>query len=194
VAIPPVNPPAGTPVVPAPAAPVRTVPDVVTRPTGPTIPGQVVQPPGALPTATVDANGQVISSGASIDALAAAGVEVALDPQNALTNLRRANADGQRGVTAELQTRLDATDRALTEARAAARANGFPITDSGFDQAMTEVRARENVLRETLRNATRANNENEWRSLQSLLDSQYTAYADAVLRARALLQPPSQQP
>jgi hypothetical protein len=135
----------------------------------------------------VDANGQLIVSGASIDALAAAGVQAALDPQNALARLRRANAASQPGVVSELQTRVDATSRALTEARARARAGGLSISDAELDRLASEIRVREDVLRDTLRNLTRATSEQEWRQMQSLLDSQYTAYADAVLRANQYL-------
>lgn len=194
---PPVTQPVPTPVVPPTGAPLqgpvdRSAPATVTQPVGPTAPGTVALPPGSTSASTaLDASGQRIAvSGASIDALAAAGVEVAVDPQNALSNLRRADASGQTGVTAELQTRLDATNRALTEARARARATGFPLASAEFDQLAAEVRTREDLLRETLRNAATSNSEAEWRQLQSVLDTQYSAYADAVLRANRLLQPP----
>ena len=184
----PVVPPTGTPVQ---GTPVRTAPGAVTQPVIPGAPAQVAQPPGATNASTMlDAQGgRIAVSGSSIDALAAGGVEVAVDPQNALANLRRANADGQAGVTAELQTRVDATSRALTESRARARAAGLSISDANYDQLAAEVRVREDMLRETLRNAARANSEEEWRTLQSVLDSQYAAYADAALRAHRLLTP-----
>lgn len=191
---PPVTQPVPGAVVPQ-VQPPGQVPAPVTPPAGPTAPGTVVQPPGSTNASTVlDANGQrIVVSGASIDALAAAGVEVAVDPQNTLANLRRADASGQQGVTAELQTRIDATGRALTEARAQARASGFPISDAQYDQLVAEIRLREDMLRETLRNAAISNSEAEWRQLQSVLDSQYSAYADAVLRANRMIQQSAQR-
>ena len=89
---------------------------------------------------------------------------------------------------------MEATNRALTELRAQARSLGVTSANTNFDQAAADVRAREDVIRDTLRNASITATEEDWVRLRSLLATQYQTYADSVLRARDLLQvPPPQQ-
>ncbi|MBA4137235.1 MAG: hypothetical protein C0518_07970 [Opitutus sp.] len=193
----PVVPPTTSPSLPAQAVdPLNNAATNVTRP----LPANAAQqaansnlsvPPGSTNASTMlDANGNPIAvSGASIDALAAAGVDVALDPATTVAAIRRADRTTQQAALAQVRTRIDATSRALTELRAQARANGVAAVDSNFDQAAAEIRNREDLLRDALRDAGSATSDEAWRQAQSQIATQYQAYAEAVRRAQQMLQP-----
>jgi hypothetical protein len=171
----------------------------------PTAPGAVVTPP-VLPNAAsataqsvVNANGTTTTTTTllvdpnSMDALVAGGVDVALNPAAALAALRQSPTANQQKALATLRTRVDATDRALADMRAQARANGVAGAGSNYDQVAEDIRVREDALREALRAAGSGTSDQEWRQAQSQVAAAYQAYADAVARARTLLQPaPSQ--
>lgn len=148
-------------------------------------------PPGSTNASIqLDANGNPIAvSGASLDALAAAGVDVALDPVNTVAGLRRTPFADSRATLEQVRLRVEATGRALTELRAQARANGVSTAGSNFDQVAAEIRTREELLRDALRDAGTATSEEAWRQAQHQVATHYQAYADAVRRAQQLLQP-----
>lgn len=193
--------------VPAPANPRLTPPTAPVTPVDPlsapadptgtrtvhTAPTAVTGvPPGSTNASTqLDADGNPIAvSGASLDALAAAGIDVALDPVNTVAALRRTSFANSRPTLEQVRTRVDATGRALTELRAQARANGVATAGSNFDQVAAEIRTREELLRDALREAATATSEEAWRQSQHQVATHYQAYADAVRRAQQLLQIP----
>ncbi|MBI2511624.1 MAG: hypothetical protein HYV96_06575 [Opitutae bacterium] len=128
----------------------------------------------------------------NLNELAAAGLDVALNPTVALATLRTAPIANQQTVLRSLQTRVDATTRALIDLRAQARANGVAGAGPNFDQAAEEIRVREIALRDALSSAGSTADEAAWRQAQTQIATLYQAYADAVQRARAFLQPPPQ--
>lgn len=128
----------------------------------------------------------------NINALAAAGVDVALNPTAALATIRQAPVAHQQTALRTLQTRVDATARALIDLRAQARANGVAGAGSNFDQAAEDIRLREVALRDALSAAGSTSDEAAWRQAQTQIATLYQAYADSVQRARALLQAPPQ--
>lgn len=130
----------------------------------------------------------------NINALAALGVDAALNPSAALATLRAAPATNQQAVLRSLQTRVDATTRALVDLRAQARANGVTGAGANYDQAAENIRLREAALREAIQSAGSAADEAGWVQARSQVETQYQAYVDAVMRARALLQSPTQSP
>lgn len=193
----PVIPPVGTPprAVPGPVIPLNNAPTDDTRPLTPNAAQQAADaqriPPAVDASTTLDASGNPIDvSGASIDALAAAGVDAALNLQNTVEALRTAPRAQQRNVLSQMRVRIAATGRAIAEVRAQARALGTISADTNFDQAAAEIRLREDVLLETLRNLDTADSDETWRVMRNQLVSQYQAYAEAVRRAQQLLMPP----
>jgi hypothetical protein len=183
VATPPTD-PAGGPVMPLnpqPPAPVRPMNSA------PRAPGL---PPAVDASTALDSSGNPIAvSGASIDALAAAGVEAALSAPETIEALRRSEGSEQTRLLNQVLLRVDATSRALTELRAEARALGRPRSGANFDQLASEIATREDVLRDTLRNATISASEEDWTRIRHELATQYQAYAESVLRARQMLLP-----
>lgn len=194
--------------VPAPANPRLTPPTGPVAPVDPlSVPADATRarpanaasavtgvPPGSTNASIrLDANGNPIAvSGASLDALAAAGVDVALDPTATLAAVRRTPFADARTTIEQVRTRVEATGRALTELRAQARANGVATAGSNFDQVAAEIRTREDLLRDALREAGTATSEEAWRQAQHQVTTHYQAYADAVRRAQQLLQIPQQ--
>lgn len=192
----PVVPPTTPPRLPAQAVdPLNNAATNVTRPLPANAAEQAANatavPPGSTNASTaLDASGNPIAvSGASIDALAAAGLDVALDPTATVTAIRRADRSTQQAALAQVRTRIDATSRALTELRAQARATGVATVDSNFDQAAAEIRTREDLLRDALREAGSASSDEAWRQAQSQIATHYQAYAEAVRRAQQMLLP-----
>jgi hypothetical protein len=210
--VPPATAPAATtssPPVSAPNAVVQPVPRPVVPPTSntPQPPSTAVNP--LAPTAqTSNAAQTVIDSTTStpgainattlavepttLNELAAAGVDVSLNPTAALSTLRQAPVANQQTALRSMQTRIDATSRALIDLRAQARANGVAGAGANFDSAAEEVRVREIALRDAISTAGGTTDEAGWRQSQTQLATLYQAYADAVQRARALLQPTPQ--
>lgn len=189
----PVIPPVATPPadpVGGPVTPLNAPPPGSVRPADAAAPRAPTAPPAVDASTTLDAGGNPVAvSGASIDALAAAGVEAALSAPQTIEALRRSEGSEQTRLLNQVRLRLDATSRALTELRASARSLGRPLTGSNFDQLAAEITAREDVLRETLRNASISASEEDWVRVRHELATQYHAYADSVLRARQLLVP-----
>jgi hypothetical protein len=153
-----------------------------------TIVNSTTTTPGAVNAAAL------VAEPRNLNELAAAGVDVSLNPTAALTTVRQAPVANQQIALRSLQTRIDATSRALTDLRAQARANGVAGAGTNFDQAAEEVRVREVALRDAISAAGGTADEAAWRQSQTQLATLYQAYADAVQRARALLQPTPTQP
>ncbi|HLP25937.1 MAG TPA: hypothetical protein VK477_09680, partial [Acidobacteriota bacterium] len=139
--------------------------------------------PGAVSATTL------IVQPANINELAAAGVDVSLNPTAALASIRQAPMTNQQPALRSLQTRVDATARALIDLRAQARANGVAGAGANFDQAAEDIRQRETALRDAISSAGSTTDEAAWRQAQTQLATLYQAYADSVQRARSLLQP-----
>lgn len=162
------------PTLPNPSDPARTIVDSTTSTPGAVnAPALVVEP-------------------TNINALAAAGIDVALNPTAALSTIREAPVANQRTALRALQTRVDATARALIDLRAQARANGVAGAGPNFDQAAEDISLREVALRDAISAAGSTADEAAWRQAQTQLATLYQAYADSVQRARALLQPTPQ--
>lgn len=200
--------PTTTTTAPAATAPNAVVqpPRPVTPPAGntPPVPSTAVNPlapnlPPASSAAQTIVNSTTAAPGtalalepSNINELAAAGLDAALNPTAALTTLRTAPVASQQTVVRALQTRVDATTRALLDLRARARANGIAGAGPNFDQAAEDIRLRETALRDALSSAGGTTDEAAWRQAQTQIATLYQAYADSVQRARALLQSPPQ--
>lgn len=183
----PVEPPTGTPPqVPAPAVN-PLAPNL--PPASPTAAQTVVNSTTAVPGAASTA---LAVDPTNINELAAAGLDVALNPTAALTTLRQSPVASQQTALRTLQARVDATTRALFDLRAQARANGVAGAGANFDQAAEDIRVRETALRNALSSAGSTADEAAWRQSQTQIAMLYQAYADSVQRARALLQPTPQ--
>lgn len=148
-----------------------------------------VSQPGVTNNATtaIDANAPVAVSGVSVDALAAAGIDVAVDPQTVIASLQRANRTTAATAVSELRARIEATTRALNELRTEAKATGMQVDGALLEQATADLRSQENMLRQALTNASRASNDAEWRQAQAQLATQYQLYAQAVRRTQTIL-------
>lgn len=192
----------------------NTVVQPVTRPVVPPTSNPPQLPPGAvnpmapnLPNpsnaAQTIVNGTTTTPGAAnaatlaveptnLNELAAAGVDVSLNPTAALASIRQAPMTNHQTALRSLQTRVDATARALIDMRAQARANGVAGAGANFDQAAEDVRLREVALRDAISSAGSTTDEAAWRQAQTQLATLYQAYADSVQRARSLLQPTPQ--
>lgn len=196
-----------TPGATAPNAVVQP-PRPVTPPAGntPQVPSTAVNPlapnlPPASSAAQTIVNSTTSAPGATtattlaveptnINELAAAGLDAALNPTAALTTLRTAPVANQQTVLRALQTRVDASTRALLDLRARSRANGIAGAGPNFNQAAEDIRLREVALRDALSSAGSTADEAAWRQAQTQIATLYQAYADSVQRARALLQSP----
>lgn len=194
----------------APNAVVQPVPRPVVPPVGnpPQVPPGAVNPlapnlPSPSTAAQSIVNSTTATPGASnavtpvveptnINELAAAGIDVSLNPTAALTTIRQTPMANQQTALRSLQTRVDATARALIDLRAQARANGVAGAGANFDQAAEDVRLRETALRDAISSAGSTTDEAAWRQAQTQLATLYQAYADSVQRARVLLQPTPQ--
>lgn len=213
----PTTAPAAVTTPPAANAP-ATVVTPVTRPVIPPVGNTPNPPPAVNPSAPVSpvvgtataqsvVNGVVVPGGPdvaaqvalandpnNVNALATLGVDAALNPSAALATLRATPAANQQAVLRSLQTRIDATTRALIDLRAQAQANGVAGAGSNYDQAAENIRLREAALREALQSAGSAADDAGWVQARSQVETQYQAYVDAVMRARALLQSAPQSP
>ncbi len=128
----------------------------------------------------------------NLNELAAAGLDVSLNPAAALASIRQTPMTNQQPALRSLQNRVDATARALVDLRAQARANGVAGAGANFDQAAEDVRLRETALRDAISSAGSTTDEAAWRQAQTQLATLYQAYPDSVQRARSLLQPTPQ--
>lgn len=124
----------------------------------------------------------------NIDALAAGGVDAALDPRTAITTLQLTPRSEQDAALADLRTRVDATRRALIELRARARAQGLEVDADLRARLEADLENQEDALKRTLATAPVAQTDDDWRRLQSEISLQYEAFANAVRRVQLHLQ------
>lgn len=186
--------PALRPVEPPVGNPPQVTPGAI-NPLAPNLPNPSNTAPGVVsstPAPGAVSAGSVVVEPTNINELAAAGVDVSLNPTAALTTIRQAPVANQQPALRSLQTRVDATARALIDLRAQARANGVAGAGTNFDQAAEDIRVREAALRDAINSAGSTTDEAAWRQAQTQLATLYQAYADSVQRARSLLQPAPQ--
>lgn len=146
--------------------------------------------PGA-PVAPSAANSRLPQLGVgtlNLDALAAGGVDAALDPTAAVAALGRAPRTEQDAALADLRTRVDATRRALLELRARARAQGVQVDSATQGRLEADLEEQEEALKRTLGTAPVAPTDDEWQRLQAEVAAQYEAFANAVRRVQQNLQ------
>jgi hypothetical protein len=124
----------------------------------------------------------------NIDALAAGGVDEALDPQGAMAAFNQASRSEQDVARADLRTRVDATRRALLELTARSRAQGVAVDSTQQGRMEAELEEREEVLKRTLGTTPVAQTDDEWRRLQAEVSTHYDAFANAVRRVQMNLQ------
>ncbi|HYC69818.1 MAG TPA: hypothetical protein VEB66_01340 [Opitutaceae bacterium] len=169
-----IQPPSG-PLVPSPFP----APD----PAAPPRAGEVSSPSAANPGLP-----QLGVGSLNIDALAAGGVDSALDPRATIANFNSAPRADQDVALADVRTRVDATRRALIELRARSRAEGAEVDSTRQGRLEAELEEQEEALKRTLATAPVAQTDDEWRRLQTEVSLQYEAYANAVRRVQLNLQ------
>lgn len=124
----------------------------------------------------------------NIDALAAGGIDHAVDLQAAVAALGRAPRSEQNVALADIRTRVDSTRRALLELIARSRAQGVEVDSTQQGQLEAELEEREDVLKRTISTAPVAETDDEWRRLQAEVSVQYQEFANAVRRVQQNLQ------
>ncbi len=85
-------------------------------------------------------------------------------------------------VTANVQSRIDATNNLVAELRLRAEVSG-DRSKAAFAKALAAVRQREQAVRASLRATARVTGESTWGAAQSQLAQDYGAYAKAVAEA-----------
>lgn len=125
----------------------------------------------------------------SMTGRATVGVSTSLESARVVPSIRSSMYESRAALFSDVDARLDASDKALSDARKASK----DMSDSGkaqFKASEDLVKEKEHTLRESLRAAKKAN-ATEWESARTQLAADYESYVSAVgsLDASAGIQP-----
>jgi hypothetical protein len=149
-----------------------------------------VQTPSGATSAdsTVNGNASMRARGASSSAPVAGGISTALASGAASQNIHSVTHSNRDQVLTELDSRLDASEQAVGELRRNSR-NLSSDARRQFDAAYDDVRAKEQALKASIRNARQATSDS-WTQAQSQLSSDYDAYVQALAHAETAASTP----
>lgn len=139
------------------------------------------------------ASAQGQANGLSVATVASDRTRASLRMDETVHAIRGASFATRDQVTAEVQARLDDSEKVVTELRVKADAAGDK-SRAAFARALANVRKQERQVRADLRAATKAAGESTWGSVQSELAKSYGAYAKAVAEAEVAAQGSTETP
>lgn len=154
-------------------------------------PAGVTRGVNAEATTHASATGQ--TRGLAVAQLASGQTAVTTNLPETVRAIHEASFETRGQLTADLETRLDATTRQLVELRAKADQGGEK-SRAEFAHALVEVRQQEKELRASLRAAMKVSDEKAWGEAQSALAKEYGAFAKAVAHAEVVAQPGAEPP
>jgi ElaB/YqjD/DUF883 family membrane-anchored ribosome-binding protein len=137
--------------------------------------------------ASEHASAQGQANGLSVATVASDRTRATLRMDETVHSIRETSFAARDRVTAEVQTRLDDSEKVMVDLRAKAEATG-DRSRAAFAAALKEVRKQERQVRADLKAATKAAGETTWGSVQSELAKSYGAYAQAVANAELAAQ------
>jgi hypothetical protein len=165
------------------------------------------QPPagvGANAATNADAAGQTHGSNAGLDANAngdaaaqahgpnaqasgAAVVSTALSPPATIRDIQSTTFDARRSLLNEVSDRMDAGNELVSSLKRDPRAVTTD-TRTEFNSALEDVKAKEKILKRSLKEARNASNADGWMVTQTTLAADYEAYATAVAALSSTIQ------
>lgn len=154
-------------------------------------PAEATRGVNAEATTHASATGQ--TRGLAVAQLASGQTAVTTNLPETVRAIHEASFETRGQLTADLETRLDATTRQLVELRAKADQGGEK-SRAEFAHALVEVRQQEKELRASLRAAMKVSDEKAWGEAQSALAKEYGAFAKAVAHAEVVAQPGAEPP
>lgn len=148
---------------------------------------------GVKVEATTHASATGQTRGRAVAQLASGQTAVTTNLAETVRAIHEASFETRSTLTADLETRLDATTRQLVELRAKADQGG-EHSRAEFAKALVEVRRQEKEVRASLRAAMQVSDEKTWGEVQSALAKEYGAFAKAVADAEVAAQPGAEPP
>ena len=114
------------------------------------------------------------------------GVAVGLDSARVGPNIRAASFSGRDAVLADIEARVNAAENAIS----AARDSRAQMSSSGrvqFDNVADDIKAKARAVRNSLNDARKASNEQEFQNARAKLASDYEAFAQAAASVDAAM-------
>lgn len=139
---------------------------------------------GVNANATTHASATGQTRGLSVATEASRQASVTVNTADTVALIKQSAFSIRDSVTAEVQTRVDASARVVADLEARAEQGGEK-SRAAMAKALVDVRAREKALRASLRDAAKTSKESSWGEIQSVLAKDYGAYAQAVASAEA---------
>lgn len=144
---------------------------------------------GVNVNATNHASAEGRANGLAVAAVASDRTSTTHNMADTVKAIHEASFAARGEVTAEVQSRLDASDKLVAKLHDQADASGDK-SRAAFAKALVEVRKQEKEVRASLRAATKAADETTWGKVQSELAANYGTYAKAVADAEVSAQVP----
>ena len=142
---------------------------------------------GANVNATTHASATGQARGLSTATTVGQNASVTLNAASTVSEIHGAAFATRKELAANIEARLDASQKNVGTLRAKADAGG-DRSRREFGRALNEIREREKALRTSLKTTTKATGESTWGEVQSTLAKDYNAYAAAVASAEAAAQ------
>jgi hypothetical protein len=142
-------------------------------------------PADANTAANADAAGQI--HGPNAQASGAADVATALNPSGTIRSIQSTTFDARNSLLNEVSDRMDAGKKMVSSLKRDPRAVNADVRTE-FNAAFDNVKAKENILKRSLKEARNASNADAWSVSQTTLAADYEAYATAVAELNAVIQ------
>jgi hypothetical protein len=154
--------------------------------TTPSLPptAQLPPEPNVAPNANADAAGQV--HGPNAQASGAAAVSTALNPSDTIRDIQSTAFDARKSLLNEVSDRIDEGNKLVSSLKRDPRAVNAD-TRTEFNSALNDAKAKEKILKRSLKDARNASNADAWTVAQPTLAADYKAYATAVAALNATI-------
>ncbi len=137
--------------------------------------------------AAVNADAADQTHGPNAQASVAATVSTALSPPATIRDIRSTTFDTRKSLLNEVSDRIDAGNELVSSLKRDPRAVNAD-TRTEFNSALNDVKAKEKILKRSLKEAGNASNADAWMVAQPTLAADYEAYATAVAALNATIQ------
>ncbi|MBX3737616.1 MAG: hypothetical protein KF715_13045 [Candidatus Didemnitutus sp.] len=131
------------------------------------------------------ATGQ-LHGAAGLDVAATQGLNATVAPATTTMQIQQATFESRKQLSADLEAKIEASEKALANLKTRAN-NANDRARDDLARALREVRAKEKELRSSLRTAAKTTRESTWGDVQAQLAHDYSAYANAVIAAGAVV-------
>jgi hypothetical protein len=143
------------------------------------------------PTGNIDAaaNGSAAAQTHDLNAGSSGAVDVstALNPSDTMRDINATAFDARKSVVSEVSDRIDAGKKMISSLKTKAESLDNDARTK-FNTALDDAKAKEKILKRSLKEARNASNADAWSVAQATLAADYQAYATAVAELSATAQ------